>query len=209
MAFAARQKQSSCLAEHARRLGLCLAFGLLSFMVLGCGGPRTDEQRIEQQYKDNPQLKRAKLAPFAGTVTIDGNEPHLDGIMGKPAVLVILRDPKQQWDPSKPLQFAICDTHGHFAFTSSTKDDGALPGSYVVLFAQLVRRPQNAFVGPDRLKNLYNDPDVNAKNPEFVIELKPPGKTDCAFELKVAGENPVEAPKPQAVTEIRSGARRR
>ena len=49
----------------------------------------------------------------------------------------------------------------------------------------------------------YNDPDKNAGKPEFHVELTPPGKTDYAFNLKVAGEQPVDQPGPKATTEVR------
>ena len=51
------------------------------------------------------------------------------------------------------------------------------------------------YVGPDQLKNLYNDPDTNGQNPDFRIEHKPPGKKDYHFDLAVAGKEPAQPGK--------------
>jgi hypothetical protein len=68
----------------------------------------------------------------------------------------------------------------------------------VMLFAQLGYNPRMGFFGADGLKNLYNDPDVNSKKPEFVIDHRAHGKTDYSFNLSVAGETPPAAPGPKA-----------
>ncbi len=80
------------------------------------------------------------------------------------------------------------------------------PGKYVMLFTQLGYNPRRGFFGPDGLKNLYNDPDVNSKKPELLIDHQAPGKTDYAFNLSVAGETPPAAPGPKAF--VGSGPRR-
>jgi hypothetical protein len=67
-----------------------------------------------------------------------------------------------------------------------------------MLFAQLSHNPRMSFFGPDGLNNLYNDPDVNSKKPEFLIDHQAPGKTDYTFNLSVAGETPPAAPGPKA-----------
>ncbi len=94
-------------------------------------------------------------------------------------------------DLSKPdLQVDVrpsaeCDKEGKFSFTTYKAGDGVAGGkTYVVAFA-LLRKAKSALVGPDQLENRYNDPDKNAKNPEFVIEHKAPGKTNYEFNLKV------------------------
>jgi hypothetical protein len=85
---------------------------------------------------------------------------------------------------------ARCDEQGKFSFLTYKEGDGvAGPRTYVVAFA-LQQRDKGALVGPDQLENRYNDPDKNAKNPEFVIEHKAPGKTDYEFNLKVSDEPP-------------------
>ena len=51
----------------------------------------------------------------------------------------------------------------------------------------------------DALKNLYNDPDVNAKDEKFRLEATPPGKTDWTFDLQVAGKDSNTKPGEHAV----------
>ncbi len=74
-------------------------------------------------------------------------------------------------------------------------------GSYIVLFAQMeqVLMMNTGFYPPDRLKNLYNDPDKSS----FKVEVTAPGKSDWLFELEVAGKEPNDSPGPQAIKEIR------
>ncbi len=86
-------------------------------------------------------------------------------------------------------------------FSSYGIGDGVPPATYVVVFAVLTDKKKHGYVGPDELKNLYNDPEKNEKIPEFKIDHKAPGKTDYDFNLKVAGnENPT--PGPKALTSI-------
>ncbi|HUE15288.1 MAG TPA: hypothetical protein VMR25_14050, partial [Planctomycetaceae bacterium] len=56
--------------------------------------------------------------------------------------------------------------------------------------------------GPDGFKNLYNDPEKNAKVPEFKIDQQAPGKSDYKFDLKLAGQQEAE-PGPKALTTIK------
>ena len=72
------------------------------------------------------------------------------------------------------------------------------PGKYVMLFAELSYKPPLGFFGSDGLKNLYNDPDVNAKKPDFVINHQAPGKKDYTFNLTLAGATPPESTGPKA-----------
>jgi hypothetical protein len=129
--------------------------------------------------------------PPRRTVTIDGLPPASKAWKSLVAVL---------YDPQKPDEtpaFALVRDDGHFHFT----EDGVEPGHYVLAFAVL-KRNRRTFIGPDRLNNLYNDPDVNAKtHPEFVIDHEKPGKTDYEFNLEVAGKDPVKSPGPHAVTQ--------
>jgi hypothetical protein len=55
---------------------------------------------------------------------------------------------------------------------------------------------------PDELKNLYNDPDKNAKEEKFKLDLKLPGQEGYQVDLAVAGKEPVETPGPNAVTRL-------
>jgi hypothetical protein len=81
-------------------------------------------------------------------------------------------------------------------------DGGIPPGKYVLLFVVLERNKKKGWTGPDALKNLYNDPDVNGKKEQFTINHQVPGKTDYSFNLSVAGETPVANAGPKALTKI-------
>jgi len=101
------------------------------------------------------------------------------------------------------LPFATrCDKNGHFEFNTYGTGDGLPAGSYVVLFAQ----PKTE--GGDGLKNLYNDPDKNAQEERFQINLTSPGKTDWAFDLAVAGKDPITTPGVHAVMADRGRKKR-
>lgn len=166
--------------------------------ILGEGcGTRTAHQTLERQYKDNPQLKRAELAKFAGKVTVDG-QPPVEGTV----MLVMLNDPKMPSRRNQPTQYTACAPDGTFEFSTSLRGDGTPAGSYIVTFVELHPQGNQGYFPPDELKNLYNDPDKNATKPEFHVELTPPGKTGCTFDLKVAGEHPVEQPGANATTEV-------
>jgi hypothetical protein len=108
------------------------------------------------------------------------------------------------YDASKPgvptasNSFVTAAPDGSFEFPSG----GLPPGKYVVLFAQLEFRPKDGWRGPDALMNLYNDPEINAKRPDFNIDHQAPGRTDYTFNLTVAGETPLAAPSPKALIRI-------
>ncbi len=63
---------------------------------------------------------------------------------------------------------------GSFSFSSYGIGDGVPPATYVVVFAVLTDKKKHGYVGPDELKNLYNDPEKNEKIPEFKIDHKAP-----------------------------------
>jgi hypothetical protein len=170
----------------------------MAIFGVGCGsGKRTADQALEQQYKDNPQLQRVTLAKFAGRVTVDGQPPSQGTV-----ILVMLNDPKKPTLRNQPRQYTVSSVDGTFEFSTGLKGDGTLPGSYVVTFAELHAHGKRGYFPPDELKNLYNDPDKNADKSDFHVELTPPGKTDYAFDLKLAGEQPVDQPGPNATTEV-------
>ena len=99
------------------------------------------------------------LYPIAGTVTIDGVPPTFDE--QRKHLVLMLYDPKKPDLPVGKRPHCLAREDGTFRFT----EDGIEPGHYVLLFAVLRRKGQGNFIGPDQLNNLYNDPDVNAKNP--------------------------------------------
>jgi hypothetical protein len=191
------------------RLAACL---LLAAGLAGCNSSPSTSQALERQFKENPQLKKANVANFAGTVTVDGQPPAKDLLL-----FVILNDPQHLDENAHlraPKMSALCDDKGHFAFSTYDIGDGVNAGEYVVTFVEL-HRPTSGngarrlagsgarhFVGPDELKNLYNDPDKNKSDPNFKLDLKPPGKADYRFDLVVANVEPVTTPGPNAVTTI-------
>ena len=94
--------------------------------------------------------------------------------------------------------FVSVKSDGAFEFP----DGGIPPGKYVLLFAGLQRNRKKGWAGPDALKNLYNDPEVNGKKEQFTIDHQAPGKTNYSFNLNVAGETPVATAGPKALTHI-------
>jgi hypothetical protein len=173
---------------------------LVCMLAAGCGTSSAD-QALDGQLKASNGAREA-VARFAGKVTIDGQPPAPER---NQAVVVILYDPKNPLPPGAPPRYAYCGKEGQFEFHTYSRADGAPVGSYVALFAQLKigGRGRRGYWAPDALHNLYNDPDKNAQNPEFRIDLAAPGRTDYAFNLAVAGKEPIEQPGPKAVTEIR------
>jgi hypothetical protein len=173
---------------------LLLGVGL-TLCVLGCSDSQVVSQRIKEQLAES-KGNIVAVAKFAGKVTIDGEPPALPP---RYVLVVILFDAKGKEAGHETIYQTICDKEGHFEFTRYSKGDGVPPGSYTVLFVELMHRLGDRFTGADELKNLYNDPD---KSP-FQVELSPPGKTDWEFNLEVAGKDPVVTPGPHALTRLR------
>jgi hypothetical protein len=94
------------------------------------------------------------------------------------------------------------------------------PGKYIVTFAELHQaqiaggpkpigggrgpggQMRHTLGPPDELKNLYNDPDKNATDEKFKLNLQMPGQDNYQVDLAVAGKEPVAQAAPHAVTEI-------
>jgi len=186
---------------------LRLAAGLLLLSALsGCPGQNA-QQAIDKQVQDNPQFKKTAVAKFAGRVTIDGQPPAKEY-----SLFVILNDPQhldEAAHSTKPKYCQSCNSNGAFAFSTYGHEDGVPVGKYVVTFVGLhgpplpvagkMRGPKVRSGGmshygpPDELKNLYNDPDKNAKDEKFVLNLEAPGKDDYEFDLPVAAKEAVAA----------------
>src|ERR1700722_18822637 len=141
--------------------GRWLGFAAGALVLAGCGPPSSSEA-LKQAFKANPNAVQVSIAPFAGTVTIDGSSPNKPGYV----LLVILNDPQKPQDPNKkPNLIAGCTPDGHFDFTTYDAHDGVAVGKYIVTFVQLKnlaapfgRMKKAGFGPPDELKNLYNDP---------------------------------------------------
>jgi hypothetical protein len=175
---------------------------VLLIIAMGCNGTQSAEQALEKQFEDNRPAHRKVVAKFAGKVLVDGKPAVWKS---NQATLVILINLKNPGPPGKPPNLiATCDLQGKFAFNTYALGDGIPVGSYVVCIVQLrpIGRPATAYIGPDLLKNLYNDPDKNRQEPQFKVEVAPPGKTDYVFDLAVQ-EKPAKTPGPKAITQIR------
>jgi hypothetical protein len=175
------------------RIGAALA--VLCLAMAGCSKTQNPQQALDSQI-ESLHLQKEPLGQFAGKVTIDSQPPAVP--KGK-ALVVILYDQK---NPEKPVQYTICGNDGRFSFYTYSTADGVRVGSYVVLFAELTATRRSGLRAPDELKNLYNDPDKNAQNKDFVVTVAAPGKTDYEFNLQVAGKEPA-TPGPHTVAELR------
>jgi hypothetical protein len=188
--------------RSAERLATLIAIALAS---QGCG-PVSGERALEQAFKENPKAKRVEILKFEGTVDVDGQPPTKPGTK----LFIILNDPQNPQDPKKrPKLIGGCDDEGNFFFSTNGAHDGVEGGSYVVTFVQLHHpkalfghRTGALYEQPDELKNLYNDPEKNAADPEFNVEIKSPGRTDWHFSLAVAGKDPNTTPGPHAITRL-------
>jgi len=182
-----------CFPSFIRLSGIAAA--CVSLIAVGCDSRQSTEERLDEAYKSS-SLKRVTVYPLAGKVTID-NEPPAENSK-RSAFVVMAYDASKPDAPTVGNAFAKAHHDGSFEFPGG----GLPPGKYVMLFAELKGNPIGGYRGPDVLKNLYNDPDVNGKKPEFNIDHQAPGKTDYTFNLSVAGETPPAAPGPKALTKI-------
>ena len=178
------------------------AFLLLSMVAAGCSGASQSADQALGNALQATGGTKGGVAKFSGKVTIDGKEP---GAMGRVRTLVILWDRKSTKGNANP-PYVACTEDGHFEFTTYDAGDGVTPGSYIVCFLQLPGSfrfgGNSGWRGEDGLKNLFNDPDTNKENKQFIVDIAPPGKTDWEFNLEIAGKEP-GAPAPNSVTQLK------
>jgi len=164
-------------------------------VAAGCNGSASTEQRIKEAYASSG-ITRVAVYPLAGSVTVDRQPPNFKS--RRTSIVVLAYDPSK---PDRPIwhnPHVTLQSDGSFAFP-----DGGLPaGKYVLLFAELTLQKKQGWHGPDELKNLYNDPDVNGKKEQFTIDHQAPGKSDYSFNLNVIGENAPQQPGPKALTQL-------
>jgi len=172
---------------------VCLVAACACVAAVGCTRQQSTADRIKQA-AESTGIKLATVYPLAGTVTVDSQPAELKS--RKWSVVVMACDASKP-NGSATGPFVSVRSDGAFEFP----DGGIPPGKYVLLFAALQRNKKKGWVGPDALKNLYNDPDVNGKKEQFTIDHQAPGKTNYAFNLNVAGETPAQ-PGPRALTHI-------
>jgi hypothetical protein len=175
----------------------CVAATLLFLVPFGCEGRQSTAQRLENAYK-SAGMDPVTVYPLGGKITIDNESPVAKSETTR--LVAIAFEGAKADVTAKDNARAFVKPDGSFEFPPLA------PGKYVILFAQLGYNPRMGFIGPDGLKNLYNDPDVNSKKPEFLIDHQSPGKMNYAFNLSVAGETPPAAPGPKAF--VGSGPRR-
>lgn len=173
-------------------IGLCAVLA-----IAGCRKP-VDES-LDALLKQSGQ--RQSVYPLAGKVTIDGQPPQFV----RPQRLIVMLNSLNSSNIAQ-RRYRQCNDDGEFSFGTYTKDDGVPAGTFLVTFAALKVTPQG-LLGPDQLMNLFNDPDKNIEIPQFKIIHQPPGRRDYVFDLKVAGQEPIETPGPHALTEIRLAGR--
>jgi hypothetical protein len=168
--------------------------------VAGCSRAPSAQDQLEAAFRGS-SAKQLKVAKFEGQVTIDGQPPGSD--YTKLHIVLVEADKYQEPNRAQRWQADVAPD-GSFSFTTYIKDDGAPVGKYVAVFvdpsladdsartsaprAGRGMRLGGSQAAKDRLKNLYNDPEVNSKNPDFLITLAEPGITNQHFNLEVSGK---------------------
>jgi hypothetical protein len=171
---------------------ICFAV-LFAALVPGCSQRQTADQVLDAALAQQG-TSRKNVFPLAGKVTIDGKPLQLTG---RQKIIVTLHDAANKRQGLLERPFVECNAGGEFAFRTYGDRDGVPPGNYVLTFTQLVDRGKRGYLGPDGLKNLYNDPDKS----EFSIAHTKGGRTDYVFDLKIEGRESVAA-GPRAVQSL-------
>ncbi len=191
-----------------RSFQVVLACFVVASALAGCSRHKSDAEAVDQFFQNNPKAKRQAIGKFAGHVSIDGMPP--DKAAGQ--LFVLLNDAEH---PVRlPPRFVAVHEDGTFAFTTYLDSDGVPVGKYVIEFAQL-KLPRGGrgraasgvarmYGQPDGLKNLYNDPEKNLNDPNLVVTVESPGRTDYEFNLQVAGKDAAASPGKLAATKIPS-----
>jgi hypothetical protein len=200
--------RAAASSRPGRALVLFVAAGLV-----GCSRGPSAQDQLDAALKASA-VQKLNLAKFEGQVTIDGQPP---GPEYSQLHIVLVEADKYQ-EPNRAQRWqAQVTADGHFSFTTYLQGDGTPVGKYIALFVDPSdsdtatpeggrgrgrgMRLGGARGGKDRLKNLYNDPDVNGKNPDFVITLQEPGVTNQHFNLEVAGKE-ARSPGKYAVRDV-------
>jgi hypothetical protein len=181
-------------AKGRSLLPLTLLGTLALGFCVGCNRAPSDEQRLEEEYQRSG-IQRIAVYPLAGRVTVDG-EP-LSFKSKKAAILVMAFDASKPQVSAKGQRYVEVKSDGSFDFGA-----GLPPGKYVMLFVALQHNKKKGWHGTDTLKNLYNDPNVNAKKPQFNIDHQATGKSDYLFNLDLSGQEAVATPGQQALTQL-------
>jgi hypothetical protein len=186
---------NTTIDSKSHKRGLLAAALLL--VVSGCSGTQSSEQALQNSLA-NAGASKESIYPLAGNVTIDRHAPELK--QGE-WLVVMLNDPAHLDVPAMQKPYVEANRDGEFAFSTYTKGDGIKAGKYIVTFAVLKKKGKVGLIGPDRLNNLYNDPDTNGKILEFNVDHQAPGKSNYAFNLDIAGKE-TATPGPHALTGV-------
>jgi hypothetical protein len=165
--------------------------------LAGCGPSSSSKHSVDEVLKSSGK-SRGDVFPLAGRITVDGQVPEAGGF-GKPRLIVLLFDQANLDASPGSVPKAICDAKGEFAFSTYEQGDGVAPGKYVLALVMLRYEKKKGYIGGDGLKNFYNDPSLNLKVPELLIDHHAPGNKDLAIDLKLAGRDSA-GPGPKAVT---------
>jgi hypothetical protein len=179
---------------------ICLCASSAAFLVAGCPQTESGSQGLDKALSASGKSKTA-VFPLGGVITIDGQPPAMPSRAER--LVVLLNDAAALDASDKNRRYTIANPQGEFHFGTYSAADGVPPGQYVLSFALLSKKKSKGDLqGPDGFKNLYNDPEKNAKVPEFKIDQQAPGKSDYKFDLKLAGQQEAE-PGPKALTTIK------
>jgi hypothetical protein len=158
----------------------CVLLLIASVGVTGCGATtETDQEKLARLVPD-----AARTFPVKGKIMVDGKPAP------ERAVWVTLHAKGES-----PLKFnprGSTNEKGEFEITTYIAGDGAPPGDYDITIEHLTLSVRDKdWVGPDKFNNLYNHPEAA----EFHVSVVDKPVELPAFELKVEGVTPKEAPK--------------
>jgi hypothetical protein len=163
----------------------------------GCPGRENADTATDRALQNAGQTRQS-VYPLAGKVVIDGQVPQ---VAKKMKLIVMLNDTKKPDEPLANRLYQVCNAQGEFAFHTYGTADGVPEGKYILTVAELEFSKKRGYLGPDKLQNLYNDPDKNAQVVQFVVDQKAPGNSDHVLNLEVAGKESGN-PGPKALTEV-------
>lgn len=174
-----------CSGRRSASRRLWLVASLAALVAVGCPQQKSADEATDAALKAQGLTKEA-VCPLAGKVTVDGQTPQSQPKINP--IVVVLNDTSKPDVPPRDRRRVELNPQGEFAFNTYKAGDGVPPGKYVVTFAQFKYNKKKGLLGPDQLKNLYNDPDKNAQKTGFVIDHQPSGKTDYLFNLEIQGK---------------------
>jgi hypothetical protein len=208
------------LPGRSARFQCVVICSIIIALLAGCTSrPASNSEVGDMEFVRSEEMQHKPLIKFSGRVTVDGQPPKKDC-----KLFVIFNDPAHLDENSKgtlPKYYEGCDDDGKFNFSTYDKGDGVPFGKYVVTFVELRRKkiapskeasggvkppsasrraggPSTRFLGPDELRGIYSDPEKNAKEPAFILDLHEGSSSTRDFAL-VVGDKKGSQPAPHAV----------